>query len=52
MKYAVLLCSGTEKQFKKKTLKKKLSAMTEEQLASIVIFLAQDAVRKSVKAPV
>jgi hypothetical protein len=47
MKYAVLLCSGKEKQFKKKTLKNNLSAMTEEQLASIVLFLAQDAVGKS-----
>lgn len=42
MKYGVLLCSGAEKKFKKTTLKKKLFAMTEEQIESIFLELADD----------
>jgi hypothetical protein len=47
MKYGVLLCSGAEKKFKKPTLKKKLSAMTEEQIESIFLELADDVGRDS-----
>ncbi len=40
MKYGILLCSG--KKFKKTSLKKKLSTMTDAQIQSIFLVLADD----------
>jgi hypothetical protein len=41
MKYAALLCTGMEKPFKKKSLRRKLSAMTDEQLEAMFMTLLQ-----------
>ena len=43
MKYGILLCSG--KKFKKTALKKKLSTMTDAQIQSIFMLLANDVER-------
>ena len=46
MKYGIFLCSGADKKFKKTTLKKKLSTMTDEQIQSIFLQLADDVERE------
>jgi hypothetical protein len=46
MKYGILLCSGADKKFKKTTLKKKLSTMTDAQIQSIFLQLADDVERE------
>jgi hypothetical protein len=48
MKYASLLCTGREKQFKKTSLRKKLSAVTDEQLEAIFMFLLQNPVEHAI----
>ncbi len=44
MKYGILLCTG--KKFKKTSLKKKLSTMTDAQIQSIFLMLADDVERE------
>lgn len=46
MKYGIFLCSGADKKFKKTALKKKLSTMTDEQIQSIFLQLADDVERE------
>ena len=41
MKYATLFFTGIENPFKKKSLRKKLSAVTDEQLQAIFMTLLQ-----------
>lgn len=45
MKYGVFLCSGAGKKFKKMAMKKKLSTMTDAQIQSIFMLLADDVER-------
>ena len=46
MKYGIFLCSGAGKKFKKTALKKKLSTMTDAQIQSIFMLLADDVERE------
>jgi hypothetical protein len=41
MKYATLLCNGGDKKFKKTSLRKKLTAMTEEHLEAMFTHLVR-----------
>ena len=45
MKYGIFLCSGAGKKFKKTAMKKKLSTMTDAQIQSIFMLLADDVER-------
>jgi hypothetical protein len=46
MKYGNFLCSGAGKKFKKTAMKKKLSTMTDAQIQSIFMLLADDVERE------